>query len=290
MMLITYNHAKFIAQAIESVLAQETEYSYEINVIEDCSTDGTQDVVMRYVRSHPHIVKPFFNKKNIGFKVTQKNFFRGFKTLKGQYIAFLEGDDYWTSVDKLQRQVAFLEANPEFAACAHNTTVVYEDARKAPHRFMDWAKPQVSTIEDMISLVSFWHNTGMLYRNVFHGVPPRHFRSRWSGDIFLGIAHAQFGKVYFMEDDMSVYRIHPGGVFSSMPVVDGWFFNLGMLQRYNRWLRYKYAKAFAGSIVRYCGGVLRDEGRGDVPALTPFQRLRIRWMRRRYQWLYDLAR
>src|SRR5882757_1263123 len=72
-MLITYNHEKYIAQALESVLMQETDFDFEINVIEDCSTDRTQEIVMRYVRQYPDIVKPFFNKKNIGFKITQRN-------------------------------------------------------------------------------------------------------------------------------------------------------------------------------------------------------------------------
>src|SRR5262249_35261372 len=107
-MLITYNHEKYIAQALESVLMQETNLDFETNVIEDCSIDMTQDIVMRYVRTHPHIVKPYFNEKNIGFNVTQKNFYRGFPTLTGDYFAILEGDDYWTSPQKLQRQVDFL--------------------------------------------------------------------------------------------------------------------------------------------------------------------------------------
>ncbi|MGZ3402166.1 MAG: glycosyltransferase family 2 protein [Phenylobacterium sp.] len=107
-MIITYNHAKYIAQAIDSVLAQETDFSVAIHVIDDCSTDGAQDIIRDYAARYPGIVKPFINKTNIGSKVTQRNFYKGFCTLDGDYIAILEGDDYWTSPQRLQAHVAFL--------------------------------------------------------------------------------------------------------------------------------------------------------------------------------------
>lgn len=287
-MLITYNHGKYIAQALESILMQETEYSYEINVIEDCSTDNTQEVVMRYVEKYPHIVKPFFNKKNIGFKVTQKNFFRGFKTLKGDYIAILEGDDYWSSPQKLQKQIAFLEANPGYAACSHNTIKVYEDGSREPHRFMYWENmKQEYTLEDFIYLQAFFHTTTLIYRNVFHGIPPKQFISPWSCDIFITIAHMQFGKCQYFDEDMAVYRAHSGGRFSNMRLMDGWFFNIGGLRRYNQWLGYRHCKAFAGSIARYCTVVLRDAGKLEETApLTIAQLFKYASLRSCYKFIY----
>ena len=247
-MVITYNHEKYIAQALESVLMQETNFDFEINVIEDCSTDNTQEIIMRYVREHPHIVKPYFNTKNIGFKVTQKNFYRGFKTLKGRYLAILEGDDYWSSPHKLQKQVDFLDANPGFAMCAHNTLKIYEDGTNAPDRFLYLGQRGDARVEDVIYLRSFFHTTGILYRNVFNGVPPRHYRSKWSCDIFIMISHAVFGKVHHIDEDMAVYRTHTGGRFSSMGQLDGWIFNIDGLRRYNAWLGYRYMKTFSKSI------------------------------------------
>ncbi len=270
-MLITYNHEKYIAQALESILMQETEYDYEINVIEDCSTDGTQDAVMRYVRQYPDIVKPHFNKKNIGYKVTQKNFYRGFKTLKGDYFAILEGDDYWSSPQKLQKQVSFLEANPDFAACAHNTVKVYEDGSKEPHRFLYWDKKPDGNIDDAIHLRTFFHTTGIMYRNVFKGVPPPWYRNKWSCDISVLISHMQFGAIRHFDEDMAVYRAHGSGRFSNMPVVEGWMFNIGGLRRYNAWLGYRYLKAFSWSIARYCHVLLTQSGKGEAAPLTTYQ-------------------
>src|SRR5215212_4876923 len=177
-MLITYNHEKYIAQALDSILMQETEYEYEINVVEDCSTDRTQEIVMEYVERYPKKIKPLFNAVNIGYKVTQRNTYRGLKTVTGDYFAILEGDDYWTDPRRLQKQVAFLEANPDFAICAGNTIKMYEGATGEPHRFLYWGKQADATIEDIINLSPFFHNAGVLFRNVYRGEPPRHFRNK----------------------------------------------------------------------------------------------------------------
>lgn len=273
-LLITYNHEKYIAQAIESILMQVTEYSYEINVIEDCSTDRTQEIVMRYVEKYPHIVKPFFNKKNIGYKVTQKNFYRGFKTLTGEYLAILEGDDYWTSPHKMQKQVAFLETHPDFAICAHNTVKVYEGGDTASHRFLYWGQQPDKDIQDAVRLRSFFHTTGLIYRNVFRGVPPKQFRNKWSCDIFIFIAHAQFGKIHHIDEDMAVYRAHDSGRFSNMPLIDAWMFNIDGLRRYNAWLNYRYLNGFSEAITRLCATVLSGAGTGEIAALNIRQKIK----------------
>jgi glycosyltransferase involved in cell wall biosynthesis len=281
-LLITYNHGQYIAQALDSVLMQKTEYAFEINVIDDCSTDRTQEIVMQYVREYPNIVKPYFNAKNIGSKVTQKNFYRGFKTMTGSYLAILEGDDYWTSPFKIQKQVDFLEANPEFSMCAHNTVKVYEDGSHEPHRFLYWGPRTDGTVEDVIYLRRFYHTTGVIYRNVFKGIPPRQFRNKWSCDIFVMIAHAQFGKVRHLDEDMAVYRAHAGGRFSNMSMLDGWKFNIDGLRRYNSWLRYRYLKSFSGSIASYCKMMLTKAGNGEVAPLSSVDQIKYGYLRLLY--------
>jgi glycosyltransferase involved in cell wall biosynthesis len=288
-LLITYNHEKYIGQALESILMQETEYDYEINVIEDCSTDKTREVVMRYVERYPDKVKPFFNAKNIGSKVTQRNFYRGFKTLRGEYFAILEGDDYWTSAHKLQKQVAFLKGNPDYVACAHHTLKVYEDGSRPPERFLHWeGKSNEITIYDLILLDRCLHVASIMYRNVFMGVPPRFFINRWSCEICVNITHAQFGNIRYFDEDMAVYRAHDGGRFSNMKALEAWFFNIGGLRRYNQWLRYRYLKAFSLSIIRYCNVVLLDKGKeAALPNL--YQRMKYIGIRSIYQIIYFVA-
>lgn len=285
-MLITYNHEKYIAQALDSILMQETEFRYEINVIEDCSTDRTQEIVLSYVDKYPHIVKPFFNAVNIGHAVTQRNTYRGFQTLTGDYFAILEGDDFWLDRRRLQKQVAFLEANPDFAICAGNTIKMYEGATGEPHRFLYWGKRADATIEDVINLNPFFHNAGVLFRNCYKGNPPIHFRSRRSCDIFITIAHAQFGKVRHIDEDFAVYRAHPGGRFSNRPKIVEWMFDINGLRHFNAWLNYRYTKAFSRSIVKYCNHVLGKEGRREGGPLALHHRIKIHWIRACYGLMY----
>jgi glycosyltransferase involved in cell wall biosynthesis len=286
-MLITYNHEKYIEQALDSVLMQETDFDFEINVIEDCSTDRTQEIIMRYVRQYPDIVKPFFNKKNIGFKVTQRNFYQGFRTLTGEYFAILEGDDYWTSPHKLQRQVDFLDANPDFAICAHNTIKAYDDGT-IPHRFLYWGRRADATVKDVILLQAFFHTTGVLYRNVFNGVPPRHYRSKWSCDIYIMISHSAFGKVHHIDEDWAVYRAHAGGRFSGMRQMEGWLYNIDSLRRYNVWLGYRFMRNFAESISRYCEHVLKSRRQEGVGRLNAYQLAKIATLWAFYRSIFHL--
>lgn len=114
--MITYNHSLYIAQAIEGVLMQRVNFKIELIIGEDCSTDNTAAIVTAYAEKHPDIIKTRFNICNMGMTIN------GLETLKlctGKYIAFCEGDDYWTDPFKLQKQVDFLEANPEYSLCSH---------------------------------------------------------------------------------------------------------------------------------------------------------------------------
>jgi glycosyltransferase involved in cell wall biosynthesis len=292
-LLITYNQEKYIIQALESVLMQETEYDYEINVIDDCSTDRTQEVVMHYAQKYPRIVRPYFNAENIGYEITQKNFYRGFQTLTGEYLAILEGDDYWSSPSKLQKQVAFLEANPDFAICTCNTVKIYEDASKEPHRFLYYGKIGDSTIEDVIRLKFFFHLSGTLYRNVFNGVPPHHYNDKRSCDIFVMISHAAFGKAHHIDEDMAVYRVHSDSRFGNRLLIDQWMFDIDGLRLYNLWMHYRYCKTFAEAISGYCGYVLGQAGKGESAPLSSVQFAKLLILRAVYGILYhglDLPR
>jgi glycosyltransferase involved in cell wall biosynthesis len=288
-LLITYNHGKYIAEAIESVLMQKTTFPVVINVVDDCSTDGTTEIVKEYAARYPGRVVACLNKKNIGGKVSQKNFTRGFRTLDGEYWALLEGDDYWTSPNKLQRQVDFLEANPDFAICAHNTVKVYEDGSREPHRFLYYGKKDDCDVYEAIMLRMFFHTTGVLYRNVFQGEPPRGYDNRWSCDIYIFISHAAHGKIHHIDEDMAVYRAHGSGLFSTMSDLDMWKYNIGGLQRYNAWLDFRFNRFFAEGIVKFCNHLLTEAGKNGVAPLTAFDRLKYTAVRAGYLSIYKLT-
>src|SRR3990167_48992 len=108
--MITYNHAPFIVQAIDGVLQQKTHFIFELVIGEDCSTDGTHEIVLEYQKRYPNIIRVVTSDKNVGMK---KNSYRAMKACQGKYIAYCEGDDYWHHPFKLQKQVDYLESHSE---------------------------------------------------------------------------------------------------------------------------------------------------------------------------------
>src|ERR1700730_1952903 len=123
-MMITYNHEKFIAQALASILEQQVNFEYEIVVGEDFSTDDTRKILMDFHRRYPEQIVPFLRSKNVG---AMANFAATLSACKGDYVAFLEGDDYWTDEFKLQKQANFLDAHPASVMCCHRVQLLYEN-------------------------------------------------------------------------------------------------------------------------------------------------------------------
>jgi len=110
--MITYNHESYIAQAIEGIMMQQTDFPIELVIGEDCSTDRTREICLEYQDKYPEIIRLLLPEKNIGIYKNSKS---TFIECKGKYIAICEGDDYWTDPLKLQKQVYFLETRPDFA-------------------------------------------------------------------------------------------------------------------------------------------------------------------------------
>ncbi|MBE0654534.1 MAG: glycosyltransferase, partial [Bacteroidales bacterium] len=141
--LITYNHERFIAEAIESALAQITDFDFEIVIGDDCSTDGTTAIVEKYRNNFPKRIKAVYQDKNVGALRNAYEF--TLSQCKGKYIAPLEGDDYWIDPHRLQKQVDFLEKNPEFGLAYGNQYHLEPDGKSHPY------KPSIiSTFEDLL--------------------------------------------------------------------------------------------------------------------------------------------
>jgi glycosyltransferase involved in cell wall biosynthesis len=125
--MVTYNHESYIAQAIESVLMQNTNFEYKLIIGEDCSTDRTNEIVKQYTEKYPDKITAFLNKKNLGIKNNAKQIYTA---CTAKYIALLEGDDYWTDPLKLQKQVDFLETNPEYGMVCTDYNVHWQSSDK----------------------------------------------------------------------------------------------------------------------------------------------------------------
>jgi glycosyltransferase involved in cell wall biosynthesis len=148
--MITYNHEPFIAQAIEGVLRQKTSFPFELIIGEDCSTDKTRAIVLEYQKKYPDVIRVVTSDRNVGIK---KNGLRTLKAGKGKYVAFCEGDDYWHSPHKLQKQVDYLESHPECGLVYTNYDVYHVSSKQRIRDFINhrnWNLPENPGIADLV--------------------------------------------------------------------------------------------------------------------------------------------
>lgn len=271
-MLITYNHEQYIRQAIDSVLMQVRDFTIEINIVDDASTDGTQAIAKEYSERFPDIFNCYFNPINAGRVATQLNTIRGFRTLRGRYFVLLEGDDYWTDPHKLQKQIDFLEANIDFVACAHQTLKVFDDDSRPPEHFLPYKAFNRNTAElyDLISMAGVYHLSSIVYRNVFEQSPPACLYDDVSCEVTINMLYGTFGKFYCFDEYMSVYRVHGGGVFSVRPPETIWLFHLHGFRRFALYLGPRHWSKFARATLGFTGYVLRSPLTGkEVTSLRP---------------------
>lgn len=208
--MVTYNHEKFIAKAIDSILMQRTNFDYEIVIGEDCSTDNTRNIIIDYQNKYPEKFKLLLNEKNLGM---HKNGVQTLQACTGEYVAILEGDDYWTSPDKLQKQVNFLDNHPECVLCFHNVSEVYIDGSREPHDACRSDQKEFSTIEDLLEGNFIPHCT-ILYRRGLVDIPDW-FSSLPMGDWPHHILLALHGQIGYINEVMAAHVFHPAGVWYS---------------------------------------------------------------------------
>ena len=142
-LVMTYNHEKFISQALESVAMQETNFEYEILISEDCSTDRTREIVMDFQKAYPEKVRLLLSEQNIH---SNEIVVRGIRAARGQYIALLDGDDYWTSPHKLQKQADFLDRHPECSLSFHNARIFHEAEGREGRNWTPPDQKEISTL------------------------------------------------------------------------------------------------------------------------------------------------
>lgn len=220
----TYNHEPFIAQALDSVLMQETDFEYELLVGEDDSSDRTREIVRAYGERYPERIRLFLNdRENViyvdGRPTGRWNFVNNLKHTRGQYVALLDGDDYWTTPYKLQKQANFLDMHPECALCFHGVTKQYEEGAVRPRREVQPTYTDFYTLEDLLER-NFIRTCSVMYRNHLFGDFPDWFYITPTGDWPLHILNAQHGRIGYLDEVMAVHRVHGGSVWSPRSVVE----------------------------------------------------------------------
>jgi len=211
---LAYNQKDFIRDALEGFVMQKTSFPFEVIVHDDASTDGTTAIVQEYARHYPDIIKPVIETENQWQKGGLKHIIKimNEKYRKGKYIAFCEGDDYWTAPQKLQLQVDFLESHPEYSMCFHSAKKKYETNTRAwidceniqdkdydaTDIFINWTVPTAS--------VMCRREAMDFYANLKH---PERIQNY---DIFIFLSCAMIGKLRGIHEQMSVYRIQGDGL------------------------------------------------------------------------------
>ena len=205
--LLTYNQEQFIAQTINSILMQKANFNFQIVIGEDCSTDGTRSICETFAEKYSNKIKllPALE-KNIGLIA---NYMRTIKACEGKYIAICDGDDYWIDENKLQKQVSFLEDNP-------NYSIVYSKLKKLfpDGTFKESIQRKLKQAGDFDDLVfeNVIPSVTVLFRNRQNiSAVPTWITNFPYGDwpTYLWILK-DGGKIHFMDEITAVYRMHIG--------------------------------------------------------------------------------
>lgn len=207
-----YNHEKYISEALDSILMQKTNFKMEVLVGDDFSTDNTREILREYEKNYPDFFTMFYRDHNM-FREAVTSSRDLMNRAKGKYVIVLEGDDFWTDENKLQKQVDFLEAHPEYIAVAHNCTIVDETSKPTGRKYheckdteytlahyaLDIMPGQTATIMHRNLVTQEYFDTSFMYLNIKPGDRRKYF------------TFASNCKMYCMQQTMSAYRYITSG-------------------------------------------------------------------------------
>ena len=214
---LAYNAAPYIREALEGFLQQKTNFTIEILIHDDASTDGTAEIIRDYANKNPGLIRAVCQSENQLSKgvVASSTFL--WPLIRGKYVAVCEADDYWTDLHKLQKQVDWLDAHPESSVCFHPVVVHFEDGSRKDSLYPSPKDcPDGFTFKGLLRH-NFIQTNSVMFRwklkgregDVPTGIAPR--------DWFTNLLHAEQGPIGFLPEAMGVYRRHSGGVWWSNP-------------------------------------------------------------------------
>lgn len=244
--VITYQHKNYIQQCLDGLLLQKTNFPFEIILGEDESSDGTREICMEYAAKFPDKIKLYLRSRkdviNINGNPTGRyNFIENLKACTGKYIALCEGDDYWTDPLKLQKQVDFMEANPEYAMIFTNGKVLYSTESNYSHLIYSNSKDEIKTSYDIYPLPNetsdiytlakgnYIHTAGVLFLNWVDEGIPSYMEKVTIGDWPLHLMTATKGLIKFSNEDTFCYRVHSSGIYSKKSKIEKLKMALGQI-------------------------------------------------------------
>lgn len=213
--ITTYNHGEFIVEALDSVMSQEVEFDYEVLVGEDQSSDNTREIVLEYAKRFPDKITVFLHDYPEDYvRVNGRtNFVFNLEKARGEYIALLDGDDYWTDTRKLAKQVAFLDSHPAFSTVFHRADWI-ENGLITKGRYGPYEVKEFYTVDDLLEYSNFIPSCSAMFRRGLFGDFPDWFYKAPYGDLPLHVMNALHGKIGFINESMAVYRVHSGGRYT----------------------------------------------------------------------------
>ena len=211
--IATYNHERFIRRAVESALSQRTTFPFEIIIGEDCSTDRTREIVRELQRMHPDRIKLLLQQANVGCSANLASIRAEYR---GRYVAFLEGDDYWTDPSKLQRQVDFMETHPACMVCHHRIEAVDDATGAVAYEFPEPEYRRTADWKDLLR-VNFIQTCSTVYRReALIAITPALKRLKML-DWVTALFAARRGSIGYIDRGMAVYRLHGASMWQARP-------------------------------------------------------------------------
>lgn len=206
--VLTMNHERYIAQALDSILMQKVDFQYEILIGDDASSDKTPNILRAYQKQYPDRIRLWLRKQNLG---ATQNAYELLNDAQGKYIAACEGDDYWSESGKLKKQVDFLETHPHYIGCAHKCRIIDEDGAPWSRQKLSWVtKKRIYTLKNFRGLLLPGQAATIVRRNIYRD--PKYDYSIFVrahpqiGDRTTALIYAAQGNFYCFSDVMSCYR------------------------------------------------------------------------------------
>lgn len=215
-LILTYNHERFIRAALDSILSQKTSFEFRLVIGDDHSTDGTVGILSEYQARFGHKIELLVNETRLGIR---ENFMRTWNRCDADYVAFCEGDDGWLTDQKLQRQVDFLEGHRDFNICASRSKIIFDGSDRTNIYPLKY-RPYPSKAET-ISRGMFHTASVVLRRENTFSFPPW-FPQTWIVDFSIWVYARQEGRSYVFPDVTAFYRLHGGGSYTSSEFLKRW--------------------------------------------------------------------
>ena len=214
-LVAAHNHDKFIAECLESVLNQVTDFRVEVIAHDDASTDATATIIQDYAQQYPHIIKPIFESKN-QLSRNKKSRPGMLQKARGEFIASCDGDDHWTDPDKLTKQVGFLSNNPEYILSFHEAVHIDDEGRMIQSANLPVEARRDYSKSDLRELRWGWMLFGtIVHRNVKIDFPPEYNLIENGDNLYPMLLAAHGGAKFQPEVEPLAYRQHAGGMWSS---------------------------------------------------------------------------